>query len=534
MPKYLDVLTIEQALIKAGNGHQFQKRALIIIGLQYMIAGMLHIAMTELFFHQQQYKCLSEDLNYSNCTEGAFCEQYKTRENKVSLVDHSDLGSLIKYFLMVCGDKIQIFILVTSYYIGGSMGSLYYGEQMEIRQGRYTVMIETLLMMGFACCISMLSPSAYILSVALFAINFFSRGFFNSSMILFFEISSENLQKFGPALLLTCYGIGEVISPRLIEMFNLNWQYSMLLLFGLPAVLFSVLIKFMQESPRILVIRRKFEEARLTINYIASVNEREMPENWILEDEVRINELKDKMKNILLQVEIHEQPKGYNFSSIFRYKSIRIRMFCLLYLYSIVVLGQFQTAKEIERFSRLERHHTYLLLSLVSTAGYLISGYASLNYLRKEVIKAILILGAIFHFLIAALPLLILNKTASDLITFYDKLVYTFIMMVLVMCRLTLSFAYGFINVYALEIFPTSLRHYGFCGLTFLTEFLFIFQDSYVIFCHAFGLNSSIGMFALLLLGLLTLQKLRETQDLPLKENVDEMQDELINNIYSA
>ena len=62
----------------------------------------------------------------------------------------------------------------------------------------------------------------------------------------------------------------------------------MLLLFGLPAVLFSVLIKFMQESPRILVIRRKFEEARLTINYIASVNEREMPENWLLEDEVRI------------------------------------------------------------------------------------------------------------------------------------------------------------------------------------------------------------------------------------------------------
>lgn len=48
----------------------------------------------------------------------------------------------------------------------------------------------------------------------------------------------------------------------------------MLLLFGLPAVLFSVLIKFMQESPRILVIRRKFTEARLIINYISSVNER--------------------------------------------------------------------------------------------------------------------------------------------------------------------------------------------------------------------------------------------------------------------
>lgn len=34
-------------------------------------------------------------------------------------------------------------------------------------------MIETLLLMGFASCLSMLSPTAYILSVALFAINFF-------------------------------------------------------------------------------------------------------------------------------------------------------------------------------------------------------------------------------------------------------------------------------------------------------------------------------------------------------------------------
>lgn len=81
------------------------------------------------------------------------------------------------------------------------------------------------------------------------------------------------------------------------------------------------------------------------------------------------------------------------------------------------------------------------------------SGYASLNYLRKDVIKAILILGAIFHFLIASLPLLILNKTANELISFYDKLVYTFIMMVLVMCRLTLSFAYGFINVIYIIIY---------------------------------------------------------------------------------
>lgn len=59
----------------------------------------------------------------------------------------------------------------------------------------------------------------------------------------------------------------------------------MLLLFGVPAVIFSVLIKFMQESPRILVNRSKFTEARAVIKYIADVNNREMPQDWCLEDE---------------------------------------------------------------------------------------------------------------------------------------------------------------------------------------------------------------------------------------------------------
>lgn len=39
-------------------------------------------------------------------------------------------------------------------------------------------------------------------------------------------------------------------------------------------------------------------------------------------------------------------------------------------------------------------------------------------------------------------------------------------------------------------------------------------------------------MFFLLLFGILTLNKLRETYDQPLKENVEEMNDELLNNVY--
>lgn len=43
-----------------------------------MVAGMLHIAITELYFHQTQYKCLDQEYNLFPCNEKEFCTQYTT------------------------------------------------------------------------------------------------------------------------------------------------------------------------------------------------------------------------------------------------------------------------------------------------------------------------------------------------------------------------------------------------------------------------------------------------------------------------
>ena len=45
------------------------------------------------------------------------------------------------------------------------------------------------------------------------------------------------------------------------------------------------------------------------------------------------------------------------------------------------------------------------MLSTVATVGYLISGYASLNYNRKDVLKIVLGVSAMFNFLYAVFPI---------------------------------------------------------------------------------------------------------------------------------
>lgn len=93
------------------------------------------------------------------------------------------------------------------------------------------------------------------------------------------------------------------------------------------------------------------------------------------------------------------------------------------------------------------------MLATVATTGYLISGYASLNYNRKDVLKIVLGVSAMFNFLFAVFPIFQLSTNAIALMSFYDRLMHTIIMMILIMCRLILSFGCAFINVKIINIY---------------------------------------------------------------------------------
>lgn len=70
-------------------------------------------------------------------------------------------------------------------------------------------------------------------------------------------------------------------------------------------------------------------------------------------------------------------------------------MFCLYYLYSVLVIGQFLTGNEIQRVSRMEHTKTYLFMGLIETVGYLASGYAALNY-NRYMSTLVIVLGRKF------------------------------------------------------------------------------------------------------------------------------------------
>ena len=92
------MLTVEQALIKAGNGHTFQRRVLFFIGVQYLLAGGLHMCISSLFMRhppRNRFPCMKEGLIHS-CSERAYCEtdyDYEPAEQ---------FGSITRDFDLVC------------------------------------------------------------------------------------------------------------------------------------------------------------------------------------------------------------------------------------------------------------------------------------------------------------------------------------------------------------------------------------------------------------------------------------------------
>lgn len=179
-------------------------------------------------------------------------------------------------------------------------------------------MLESLLLMGLSCCACIVAPSLYLLSLGFFFCNFFQRGFFNSSLILFFELSSENLQKIGPPLLMVrmhihslqvFWGIGEMLIPLLA----LNWRVTMLFYIGAPMVASAALTHFAYDSPRFLVVKKQFDRAHMIIEDVARTNHRVLPAAWVFEDEVRINQLKEKMAQLIHDDQIESEARRYNY-----------------------------------------------------------------------------------------------------------------------------------------------------------------------------------------------------------------------------
>lgn len=148
--------------------------------------------------------------------------------------------------------------------------------------------------------------------------------------------------------------------------------------------------------------------------------------------------------------------------SLFNYSSIRIRVLIVGGIWSVFSLSYF-----ISAFSHINPDRgipfNIALAGVVEIIAYFLSILTSLNLGRVFVIKRLLIIAGVIHiFYFFIGPLNSYHGFAKLLVITLDICV-----------RLVVSIGNTFLAIYAIELFPTSIRHFSLGMLGFITKLMY-------------------------------------------------------------
>lgn len=136
----------------------------------------------------------------------------------------------------------------------------------------------------------------------------------------------------------------------------------------------------------------------------------------------------------------------------------------------------------------------------------------SLNYGRVYVIKRLLIFSGCFHicyFFIG--PLSDYHGFARFIVMIFD-----------IAIRVLMSVGNTFLAIYAIELFPTSIRHYTLGMMGFITKFAYALSFPFANFWALRAIHPNFILGVMFLAGYFLTPKLRETKEHEFKDNLSE------------
>eukprot|EP00210_Caulerpa_lentillifera_P009116 g8694.t1 len=282
------------------------------------------------------------------------------------------------------------------------------------------------------------------------------------------------------------WAFGSVVAVIMawITMPSFKW-HGLLLVSVAPAIVLLILLPFVPESPRYLLVIQKEQKAAEILSYIAKVNKATLPAGQL----VRINEKEGISKWAKFKQQFHslfEHPLNYITPLLW------MMFFSAgLSYYSIVILStSIQTNKDDDDDDSCVDDHVdlssdeylkVLYSALVEFPAYILGAFSLEYFGRLWSLRIGWWTCAIFMFLV------FVSDDCDSLL--------------LIFARLTVSYLFMTLYAYGLEIYPSSCRPFGMGMLVIISRVgaaisPFIAQSMY----NAYGLNfvaAVIGIFLL-------------------------------------
>lgn len=170
------------------------------------------------------------------------------------------------------------------------------------------------------------------------------------------------------------WSFAQIIYTPIIYYSN-HWRIICIGVIGIPFLAsFFLASRNLFETPRYLISKKRFDEARIILNKIALYNRR--PKfNYKIEGETEEIELQDSKSEFFKKDSVDHKikKKNYNYVDLFKYKSLRTNTIFMFFLWFFRYFCYYGLAFSLPALGG-EMHQNFLIIAVAEFAACLISG----------------------------------------------------------------------------------------------------------------------------------------------------------------
>ena len=558
------VLTIDEALTLAGNENFYQKRTAFFLSLQWLVLAFIIQGQSFLFL-PPTFLCEKENNGFSECPETSAC-----RSDPPIIDTNSSKNTITSEFQLYCARGYYKSLTQMLFFTGSNVAILFFSFISDLR-GRKSTLIFTYGLGAISLLIARFAVSWYMFMFFLVFAGIGINPYTSLSFVLLNESAGDGFRQMASISLLATYGFGQLLFILLAYAFS-DWRILLLYCIAIPLALQTITFLWIYESPKFLLSKKEFKQAKSVIMKIAKLNKRKMSsfifkEQKEYEDEIKKN-LIEKVKEISpddlfkekeikeantseIEVSIEnpeEDLRKYNHSTFNEIIKNHIDHNDLYLFHKFPLFRQqLKRQKKLYTVFDLLAYRSQLLHTLIFSVVYFsiymtyyglifsmesIGGniYISALVQTSAELIAYLCTNFIIRFLKRrlALSFCLFAQSLACLLTL-EFMHVNQILVLATVSRFFTAMALSIMSIYTAEVYPTTVRSLGIGLTSFIGKFGCalapmlgtVFQ--YTLMLHpmvSYGILAGIASFAALFI--------KETLGLPMEEEIPELVEEKI------
>ena len=479
------ILSSDEALKACGDSNWYQIRVTIILALQSTVIAFILQGQPFLFL-PPKFVCHNPN------GESFLCEETEGCKEPTPMIDPNASNSLVVHFGLYCDREYLKGLTQTLFFVISNISTLVFSFLADYKGRKITILI--------LYCIGSLPliVAAFAQNWVMFMVFLIMAGigvnpFSALCFVLLSESAGERLRQLSSIALLITWGVGELLFVPIAYYFP-DWHILLLYWIAIPLTVQIVSYVWVYESPKFLIMKKRFIEAKEVLLKIAKVNRINPPEFSLAEEvkavengyeSVRIenldqNDLLSEHKLSERKKKAKQQKKIYTYYDLFKYPSQRRITLILCVAYFGIYLTYYGGIFALDSLGS-NIYITALLTDCAELVAYLASNPV-VRFMRRKISFPTIF----FAMAICCMMFLFVENPT----------VYMFLAM---LTKFFVSVNFSIVFIYTAELYPTTVRSLGIGLTTFVGKFgaalapILISEFKYTLNIHpmvAFGIFS--------------------------------------------